>query len=181
MPALVELREQGVVGAVGVGMNQSRMLARFLRETDVDVVMLAGRYTLLEQGAGDDVLPAAIATGKSVVAVGVFNSGLLAREQVPSDAKYDYRQASPQLLQRARDLATVCESHGVSLPAAALAFPLQHPAIVDVTVGMRTPEQVSRNLQLLAVETPPDLWRELEERQMLRPAGRLGTGAGGGR
>ena len=167
VPALVELREQGVLGAIGVGMNQSAMLARFLLETDVDVVMLAGRYTLLEQRALDDVLPAAVATGKSVVAVGVFNSGLLAHDIVADDAHYDYVEAPPQLVERARRLAAVCADHGTSLPAAAMAFPLLHPAVVNVTVGMRSPDQVQRNLSLHAVAVPDELWDDLRQQGLL--------------
>jgi D-threo-aldose 1-dehydrogenase len=139
VPALLELREAGVVGAIGVGMNQSEMLARFIRQTDVDVVMLAGRYTLLEQGAADDLLPTALEQGRSVVAAAVFNSGLLAHEEVPDTATYDYRQASPDMLGRARLLATVCREHGTTLPAAAIHFPLRHPAVASVVVGMRSP------------------------------------------
>ena len=105
VPALVEMREAGVVGAIGVGMNQSAMLARFIRQTDVDVVMLAGRYTLLEQGAAEDLLPTAVEHGRSVVAAAVFNSGLLAHEDVPDTATYNYREASPDVLERARLLA----------------------------------------------------------------------------
>jgi D-threo-aldose 1-dehydrogenase len=169
VPALVELREQGVLRAVGVGMNQSAMLARFLRETDIDLVMLAGRFTLLEQGALDDVLPAAVATGKSVVAVGVFNSGLLASDSVPENAHYDYAEAPAALVERARRLALVCADHGVTLPAAAMAFPLRHPAVVNVTVGMRTPEQVQRNLALHATPVPEELWDDLRQQGLLRP------------
>ena len=96
-----ELRDQGVIGAIGAGMNHSAMLARFLRETAADVVMLAGRYTMLDQSALDDVLPAAAELGKSVVAVGVFNSGLLAQDRPPPGSRYDYREAPPELLDRA--------------------------------------------------------------------------------
>ncbi|WP_407938111.1 aldo/keto reductase [Motilibacter rhizosphaerae] len=176
VPALVELRDQGVVGAVGAGMNQSAMLTRFLRETDVDLVMLAGRYTLLEQGALDDVLPAAIETGKSVVAAGVFNSGLLAQDDVPDDATYEYRQAPTELLSRARQIAEVCRRHATTLPAAAIAFPLRHPAVVSVTLGMRTPAEVEGNLARAAAPVPAELWAELEERGLLRswaPATRI--------
>ncbi|TXR55204.1 aldo/keto reductase [Quadrisphaera setariae] len=160
LPALVELRDQGVVGAVGAGMNFSGPLTRVLRETDADVVMLAGRYTLLEQGALDDVLPAAVEQGRAVVAVGVFNSGLLARQQVPDDAHWNYEQAPPHVLARARQLAAACAEHGTTLPAAAVAFALAHPAVVDVTLGMRTPEQVARNAALLG-EEPADGWQPL--------------------
>lgn len=173
LPALVELREQGVVRAVGAGMNHSAPLARVLRETDADVVMLAGRYTLLEQGALDDVMPAAVELGRAVVAVGVFNSGLLARQEVPDDAPWNYEQAPPHLLARARELAAACAEHGTTLPAAAVAFALQHPAVVDVTLGMRTAEQVARNAALLAEEPPggwAPLWEELASRGLVRSA-----------
>jgi D-threo-aldose 1-dehydrogenase len=146
VPALTELREAGVVGAIGVGMNQSAMLARFIRETDVDVVMLGGRYTLLEQGAADDLLPTALEQGRSVVAAAIFNSGLLGREEVAATATYNYQQASHDVLMRARLLASVCREHGTTLPAAAIHFPLRHPAVASVVVGMRSPEEVRRNL-----------------------------------
>jgi D-threo-aldose 1-dehydrogenase len=171
VPALVELREAGVVGAIGVGMNQSEMLARFIRQTDVDVVMLAGRYTLLEQGAADDLLPTALEHGRSVVAAAVFNSGLLARAEVPDTATYDYQQAPPDMRGRARLLASVCREHGTTLPAAAIHFPLRHPAVASVVVGMRSPEEVRRNLAAHAQHVPDELWTDLEHRGLLRPVG----------
>ncbi|MFE2728217.1 aldo/keto reductase [Kitasatospora sp. NPDC059327] len=168
IPALAELRDQGVVGAIGAGMNQSTMLARFLRETAADVVMLAGRYTLLDQGALDDVLPTAIELGKSVVAVGVFNSGLLSRERPTTNLTYDYQPAAPELLARAEAIADVCEAFGTTLPAAAVAFPLHHPAVVNVTLGMRTPGQVVRNTTLHDRPVPDGLWEELRARRLIR-------------
>jgi D-threo-aldose 1-dehydrogenase len=171
VPALVELREAGVVGAVGVGMNQSAMLARFIRQTDVDVVMLAGRYTLLEQGAADELLPAALEHGRSVVAAAVFNSGLLARAAVQDTATYNYQKASPDALKRARLLASVCREHGTTLPAAATHFPLRHTAVASVVVGMRSPEEVHRNLAAYAQHVPDELWTDLEHRGLLRPVG----------
>lgn len=169
MPALAELRDQGVIGAIGAGMNQSAMLARFLRETAADVVMLAGRYTLLDQSALDDVLPAAQALGKSVVAVGVFNSGLLSRERPAEGMKYDYQDAPPALVARALAIADVCSAHGTSLPAAALAFPLTHPCITNVTVGMRNPAQVKRNVELRRRHLPDGLWQDLRAQGLIRP------------
>jgi D-threo-aldose 1-dehydrogenase len=171
VPALVELREAGVIGAIGVGMNQSAMLARFIRQTDVDLVMLAGRYTLLEQGAADDLLPAALEQSRSVVAAAVFNSGLLARDEVPETATYDYEQASADQLERARLLALVCREHGTTLPAAAIHFPLRHPAVASVVVGMRSPEEVHHNLAAHAQHVADELWADLEHRGLLRPIG----------
>ena len=167
MPTLAQLRDEGVVGAIGAGMNQSAMLTRFLRETPADLVMLAGRYTLLDQGALDDVLPAAVEHGKSVVAVGVFNSGLLAGDRPASGMKYDYRDAPAHLVARAQAIAEVCEQHGTTLPAAAIAFPFTHPAVVNVTLGMRTPAQVGRNAELYGEGVPDALWGELRSRELL--------------
>ncbi|MFJ9241126.1 aldo/keto reductase [Streptomyces sp. NPDC101776] len=168
MPALADLRDQGVVGAIGAGMNQSAMLARMLRETAADVVMLAGRYTLLDQSALDDVLPAATELGKSVVAVGVFNSGLLSRDRPAEGMKYDYQNAPPDLVTRAGAIAEVCERHGTTLPAAAIDFPFTHPATINVTLGMRSPEQVARNVELHSRHTPEDLWDDLRAQGLIR-------------
>ncbi|MDH6514102.1 D-threo-aldose 1-dehydrogenase [Streptomyces sp. SAI-135] len=168
MPALAELRAQGVIGAIGAGMNQSAMLARFLRETAADVVMLAGRYTLLDQSALDDVLPAAQAHGKSVVAVGVFNSGLLSEDRPAEGMKYDYQDAPADLVRRARAIAAICERYGTTLPAAAIAFPHTHPAVVNVTLGMRTADQVRRNVALHAQAVPDGLWAELRAQGLIR-------------
>ncbi|MEU4876519.1 aldo/keto reductase [Streptomyces sp. NPDC021608] len=178
MPTLAELRDQGVIGAIGAGMNQSAMLARFLRETAADVVMLAGRYTLLDQSALDDVLPAAADLGKSVVAVGVFNSGLLSRDRPAEGMKYDYQDAPAELVARARAIADVCEQHGTTLPAAAIAFPFTHPAVVNVTLGMRTAEQVVRNVELHARRIPDGLWDELRAQGLIRPDVPVGSHGG---
>ncbi|WP_369368138.1 aldo/keto reductase [Streptomyces sp. CG4] len=179
MPALAELRDQGVIGAIGAGMNQSAMLARFLRETAADVVMLAGRYTLLDQSALDDVLPAARELGKSVVAVGVFNSGLLSRDRPAEGMTYDYRDAPPTLVVRARAIAEVCEAHGTSLPAAAIAFPHTHPSVINVTLGMRTAEQVGRNVELHGQRVPDGLWDDLRARGLIRSDVLARHGGGG--
>ncbi|NUR26758.1 MAG: aldo/keto reductase [Catenulispora sp.] len=168
MPALAQLRAEGVVGAIGAGMNQSAMLARFLRETPADVVMLAGRFTLLDQGASEDVLPAALEQRKSVVAVGVFNSGLLSGERPAAGMKYDYRSAPEHLVARAQAIAAVCERHGTTLPAAAIAFPFTHPAVVNVTLGMRTPLQVARNVELYGTDVPEALWADLRSQGLLK-------------
>ncbi len=166
--ALDELRADGVVGAIGAGMNQSSMLADLVRETDVDVVMLAGRYTLLEQDALDDLLPLCRERDVAVVAAGVFNSGLLAREWPGDDAKYDYADAPRPLVARAQAIARVCERHGTTLPSAALAFPLGHSTVASVCVGARSAAQVERNAARYREPLPPDLWRELKEEGLLR-------------
>ena len=167
-PALEELRSQGLVKAIGAGMNQSGMLADFARHTDVDVLMLAGRYTLLDQSALDDLLPTCIERGVDIVAAGVFNSGLLARTKPSLTAHYDYGAAPAGLVQRATRIATVCELHGTTLPAAAIAFPLCHPAVVSVCIGAHSSEQVVRNTKLGSEHIPAALWDALKEEGLLR-------------
>ena len=159
--ALAELREQGVVGAIGAGMNQAAMLAEFVRRTDVDVVMVAGRFTLLDQSALDDLLPVAGARGVGVVAAAVYNSGLLSTTAVDGSATYDYRAAPRAVVERAARIAAVCERHGVELPAAAIQFPLRHPAVTSVVTGMRTQGHVRSNVARYRAVIPEALWEEL--------------------
>lgn len=169
IPALVELRDQGVIGAVGAGMNQSAMPARFIERSDLDVIMVAGRYTLHEQGALDDLLPVASARGVGIVAAAVYNSGLLAAPTVPDDTHYDYGPAPAEVIAHARALAAACEESGVTLPDAAVAFPLRHPSVVSVVVGARTDEQIASTVARYATEVPGAFWRELVERGLIRP------------
>ncbi|WP_430500832.1 aldo/keto reductase [Micromonospora trifolii] len=173
VPALIDLRDQGVVGAIGAGMNQSAMLARFVRETDVDVMMCAGRYTLLEQGAAADLLPAAENRGVGVVIAGVYNSGLLSRDRPPADAVYNYQQAPAALIERAQRLATVCETYGVTLPQAALAFVRRHPAVVSTVVGVRNEAQAVETVRRSGIVVPEELWDDLAAAGLLAaPPGR---------
>jgi D-threo-aldose 1-dehydrogenase len=167
-PALHELRDQGVVGAIGAGMNQSAMLTRFARETDVDVLLMAGRYTLLEQGALDDLLPVCEERDVRVVAAGVFNSGLLALDRPPRDATYDYHPAPEEIVRRAEGIAEVCARHGARLPAVALAFPLAHPAVASVCVGARDASEVERNAELMRAHVPAAVWEDLRAEGLLR-------------
>jgi D-threo-aldose 1-dehydrogenase len=169
IPALVELREQGVIGAIGAGMNQWQLPARFVRESDVDVILLAGRYTLLEQPALAELLPLCAERGVDVLAAGVFNSGLLARQDVPDDATYDYAAAPADVLGRARRIAEVCARHGTTLPAAALWFPFGHPAVTGVLIGARAEAEVHANVEVLASPPPAGLWAELRDEGLLGP------------
>ncbi|MCJ1697774.1 aldo/keto reductase [Rathayibacter caricis] len=167
MPALIELREEGVLGAVGAGMNQTRMLTEFIRELDIDVVMVAGRFTLLDHSAAEELLPLALERGVGVVAAGVYNSGLLSRSVVPDDARFDYEAAPADLVERARRIAAVCAEHGVELPAAAVRFPLEHPAVVSVVLGMRTAAHVTSNVERLNAPLDSGLWPDLVEAGLL--------------
>ncbi|GAB3281370.1 aldo/keto reductase [Kineosporia babensis] len=160
-PALAGLRDQGVIRAFGAGMNQSAMLTRFVRETSVDVVLLAGRLTLLDSSATKDLLPAAREHDVTVVAAGVFNSGLLARPRPAQNAKYDYVQAPAELITRARAIADVCTTHGVTLPEAAIAYPLRFSEVTSVLLGMRSPTEVTENVRCYEVSVPEALWEDL--------------------
>nr|WP_079037070.1 aldo/keto reductase [Streptomyces silaceus] len=164
-PALEKLRSEGVVGAIGAGMNQAEMLTRFVRDTDVDAVLCAGRYTLLDHQALTGLLPAASERGASIVIGGVFNSGLLADPR--PGARFDYVEAPPEVLARARALRTLAERHGTTLRAAALAFPFGHPAVASVLVGVRAPGQVTDAAAQFAARVPDDFWREARAEGLL--------------
>lgn len=158
-PALHELRAQRVVTSIGAGMNHSAPLARFVRETDVDTVMVAGRYTLLDRSAERDLLPICGERGVSVTAAGVFNSGLLAAPR--PGAPYDYADAPANLVTTALDIQRRCARHGVALRAAALQFVLRHPVVTAVAVGARSASQVRDNVAMLRAPIPSALWKEL--------------------
>jgi D-threo-aldose 1-dehydrogenase len=158
-PALAELRDQGVVRAIGAGMNQAGMLTRFVRDLDLDLVLVAGRYSLLDQRALAELLPACAARGTAVVVGGVFNSGLLADPR--PGATFDYAPAPPELVDRAVRLAEVCARHGVPLRTAALAFPFGHPAVTSVLVGARSAAEVEDAVASFERPGPAELWAEL--------------------
>ncbi len=167
--ALHELRSQGVIGAVGVGSKQVQILHRFVTETELDTIMLAGRYTLLEQPALDELLPACEKHGVSVLNVGVFNSGLLAKDWPEDDGHYEYGDAPPELVERARRVATVCRAHGTSLPHAALVFAGAHPTVASVVAGAGRAAHMIRNADLAAAPPPPArLWEDLVAQGLLR-------------
>ena len=162
LPALAELRDQGVVGAIGAGMNTVAPLLRIVAEADVDAVMVAGRWTLADRSAGP-LLDACLERGVSAVAAAPFNSGLLARPWPPDDAHFDYGPAPAAVLQRARVLARACGRHGSVLPHAAIRFPLRHPAVACVVAGISSAEQARSATAWAATDLPPDAWRELAD------------------
>jgi len=163
LPALVRLRDEGLVREVGVGSNSVEALTRCVESADLDVLMVAGRYTLLEQPAGA-LFDRCVELGTSVVNVGIFNSGLLARTVVPDDARYDYAPAPPALLAKARELAQICQEYGVELPTAALHVALRHPAVRSVLVGANRPDHVREAARRLAEPVPEQLWERLSDR-----------------
>jgi D-threo-aldose 1-dehydrogenase len=158
-PALEKLRAEGVLGAIGLGMNQAAMLTRFVTDTDVDVVLIAGRCTLLDQSAVEKLIPAAAERGVAVTAGGVFNSGLLAAPT--AGAPFDYRAAPATLVARAQRLAAVCEEFGVPLRAAAARFPFRLPAVASVLIGARSAAEISDAITLWNTDLPAALWPAL--------------------
>jgi D-threo-aldose 1-dehydrogenase len=155
-PALERLRGEGVVGAIGAGMNQTEMLLRFVREADPDCFLIAGRWTVLDQSAGEELLPLCAERGITVISGGVFNSGVLM-----GGDHFDYRPAPPSVLQRVEELRETCSRYEVPLGAAALQFPLRHPAVGCVLVGCRTPEELLTDARLLDLDLPEEIWTEL--------------------
>ncbi|MFI2204257.1 aldo/keto reductase [Streptomyces sp. NPDC020192] len=164
-PALEKLRGEGVVGAIGAGMNQTEMLTRFVHDTDVDVVLCAGRYTLLDQSAGTELLTAAAERGVSVVLGGVFNSGLLADPSPGST--YNYGRPPRGLLDRAQRMKGVAERHGITLRAAALAFSAAPPAVASLLIGARSAAEVHDCADQFAASVPAELWQELRDTGLL--------------
>ncbi|MGY0061630.1 aldo/keto reductase [Streptomyces sp. LZ34] len=166
-PALAELRSEGVVGAIGAGMYHTGMLTKLVQEADVDAVMLSGHYTLLQHGALDDLLPACAERSVSVLAASIFNSGLLATPRPAEGAHFEYAPASRELVRRTHRIADVCEAHGVTLPQVAMAFPLRHPVVAGIVVGMRTVEEVRSNVESFGAEIPDGVWADLRGEGLL--------------
>jgi D-threo-aldose 1-dehydrogenase len=165
-PGLARLRDEGVIRAVGAGMNQTAMLTRFVRETDIDLVLVAGRYTILEQGALDDLLPACAERGVGVLMAGVMNSGVLADPAGP--ARFNYTPAPPDVVDRARRIAEICARWDVPLRAAAIQFPMAHPAATSLIAGVRTVAHLDEYPAFAAVQIPAGLWDELREGGLVR-------------
>jgi D-threo-aldose 1-dehydrogenase len=168
--ALDRLRADGKVRAAGAGMNQAAMLARFAREGRFDCFLLAGRFTLLDQSGLDELLPLCQREGIAVIAGGVFNSGILADPR--PGTHYNYLPAPPELVERALRLAEACDRHGVPLAAAAVQFPLRHPAVTAVLVGARTAAEFEEDVRLFRWEVPDELWADLTATGLIRALGR---------
>ena len=160
-PALERLRGEGVIGGIGVGMNEPGLPTRFVTDTDIDAVLVAGRYTLLDQSADRTLFSAAMARGVHVIAAGVYNSGILAN--VETNPHFDYAAASAEIVARARRLRSVCDGLGVSLPAAAVQFVVRHRAVGTVLLGARSRTEAAANWAHARTGLPDELWGALEE------------------
>lgn len=156
-PALANLRDRGYIKAIGVGMNICETPTRFINESDIDVVLIAGRYSLLDQSSLTELFPAALARGVDIIVAGVFNSGLLADPKPGST--YNYMQASDLMIDRARSLKTISEDFGISLRAAATQFPLRNKAVKGVLVGCRSASEVEQNVEAFNESIPEEFWR----------------------
>ena len=165
--ALRELRDDGTVRAIGAGVNEVQAMLEFGRAGDFDCFLLAGRYTLLEQGALDELLPWCEKANVSLFIGGPYNSGILATGAVPG-AKYNYEDAPPEIMDRVARIEAVCERHGVPLKAAALQFPLGHERVASIIPGARSAAEVEENVRTFATPIPADLWAELKHEGLLR-------------
>jgi D-threo-aldose 1-dehydrogenase len=166
--ALHELRQQGVVAAIGGGINEWQVCETLARAGDFDLFLLAGRYTLLEQEALETFLPLCVERGIGIVLGGPYNSGILATGPKPG-AFYNYDPAPPEILDRVARIERVCDAHGIRLAEAALRFPLAHPAVVSVIPGAQSPDEVRRNAEILRRQIPAALWSDLKAEGLLRP------------
>lgn len=164
-PALDELRDEGVVTSIGVGMNQSAVPTRFVEETDIDVVLIAGRYTLLDQSAQHDLLGAALRRDVTIVGAGVFNSGVLMNPT--SEGTYNYEPAPQQVIDRVRKLHAAIAPYGVPVSAVGLQFPLRHPAVSVVLTGARSADEIRQNIDAFDTDIPDSLWEDLEDRGLI--------------
>ena len=165
-PALDRLRSEGVIKAVGIGVNDVEPCLRFARDADLDCILLAGRYTLLEQGPLDELLPLCLERDIGILVGGPYNSGILVTGPVEG-ATYNYRPAPPEVLDRVRRIEAVCQRHDVALAAAALQFPLAHPAISTLIPGAISAGEVLANVAHLRTAIPADLWAELKHQGLL--------------
>ena len=166
-PALRKLREEGVIRGVSAGMNQSEMLAQFARDGEFDCFLLAGRYSLLEQGALDELFPLCLENDIGILAGGTYNTGILAKG-ARAGAKFNYADAPTEIIDRARKFEEVAATHDVNLKAASSQFALAHPAVTSIIPGTRQPDRVTENFEVLSEEIPDAFWDDLREKELIR-------------
>ena len=167
--ALTELRSAGIIRAIGAGLNEVEPSVRFAQAGDFDCFLLAGRYTLLEQNGLDDLLPLAVTKRFSILIGGPYNSGILATGAVPG-AKYNYRPAPADVMERVARIEKACTRHSVPIAAASIQFPLGHPSVASVVPGAVRPEEVARNTALMTTPVPAAVWDELKNEKLLDKA-----------
>ena len=165
-PTLADLRSQGVIGAIGSGMNQWEMLADFARNADFDCFLLAGRYTLLDYSALSEFLPICEKNSISVILGGPYNSGILASD-LEENVTYFYETAPQHVIEKAKAIKSICDDFNIPLKAAALQFGLLHPAVAATIPGARHPTEVSENVEMAGLNIPSELWKELKSERLL--------------
>ncbi|MEY2837205.1 MAG: hypothetical protein RLZ46_587 [Actinomycetota bacterium] len=166
-PELHKMREEGLLKAIGIGMNWCPTSIAIMKETELNIALIAGRFTLLDQSAQEELYPLALKRKVSIIAAGVFNSGVLAN---PIDgAHYDYEPASAEILNKARAIGKYLERFNVSLPAAALQFPLRHPAVASVLTGAGSVKELRANIASFDQELPQELWSDMEKEGLIAP------------
>ncbi|WP_397459171.1 aldo/keto reductase [Pseudomonas asplenii] len=170
--ALESLRDEGAISAIGLGVNEWEIVRDSMNECQLDCTLLAGRYTLLEQQSLKPLMNQCLAQGNAIVVGGVFNSGILA-----GGKHFDYGEAPPAVVAKVEALKTVCEEFGVPLPAAALQYPMAHPAVVSCVVGTRTPQQLDRSIECFEQDIPEEFWKTLVERELIDPEAPIPKGA----
>jgi D-threo-aldose 1-dehydrogenase len=174
-PTLDDLRSQGVIKAVGVGINQWQMLSDFVVAGRFDYFLLAGRYTLLEQEPLATLLPLCERRGTRIIVGGPYNSGILATGPVEG-AFFNTRPAPSRIMERVRRIAAVCARHNVALPAAALQFPLAHPIVASVIPGAQSVAELRQNLDYMRQKIPPSLWADLKVEGLVERSAPVPTG-----
>jgi D-threo-aldose 1-dehydrogenase len=172
VPALTRLKAQGAIAGFGLGVNLCQVCVDALAHADLDVLLVAGRYTLLDQSALAELLPRCLARGTRVIVGGPFNSGILATGARPADGRppfFDYQPAPPEIIERAAAIERLCADHAVPPKAAALQFPRGHPAVACVLAGARTTMELDENLAMLAHPVPAAFWRDLRAAALVHP------------
>jgi D-threo-aldose 1-dehydrogenase len=169
LKALEELRASGAIAGFGMGVNEAAACLEVMEHARLDVILLAGRYTLLEQAPLDDLFPHCEIAGTTIVIGGPYNSGILAvGTKTRAPLYYNYEPAPAHVIEKVRRIEAVCDRHGVPLAAAALQFPLAHPLVASVIPGLDSPERVIHSLALYQYDIPTTLWQELKQEKLLR-------------
>ena len=165
-PTLAKLREQGVIKAIGAGMNQWEMLRQFAKDADFDCFLVAGRYTLLDHSALHELMPLCLEKDISLILGGPYNSGILASD-LNTKSTYFYDPSPPEIIEKAKKIKQVCDRHQVPLKAAAIQFGLMHQSVASTIPGPRSPKEIEDNIVMASIKIEPDLWRELKQEKLI--------------
>ena len=167
-PTLSNLKDQGIIKAIGAGMNQWEMLTQFAKEADFDCFLIAGRYTLLDHTALHELMPICLEKNISLVLGGPYNSGILA-SNLDEDSTYFYDPSPPKVIEKAKKIKQVCDRYDTPLKAAAIQFGLMHPSVAATIPGPRSPEEIKDNINMASISIPGDLWKELKQENLIHP------------